>query len=234
MSGVVVTDPPRAALEDVDALGAFGVATAHEAMGRTGYLGPELRPIYPEARVAGTAVTALCRPGDNLMIHVAVEQCRPGDVLVVATTSPCTDGLIGELVATALVARGVRGLVTGTGVRDVADLTAMGFPVWSRTVSAQGTTKATGGSVNVPVVLGGGRVRPGDVILADADGVLCVPRADAARVAAAAGHRQERERDSREAFARGELSLDRYNLRPLVESLGITYVTAADQAAPPT
>jgi 4-hydroxy-4-methyl-2-oxoglutarate aldolase len=223
MTGVVITEPPRAAAGEVEALAGYGVATVHEAMGRTGYLGPHLRPVFPAARAAGTAVTVLCRPGDNLMIHVAVEQCRPGDLMVVTTTSPCTDGLIGELVATALVARGVRGLVVDAGVRDVADLTAMGFPVWSRAISAQGATKATGGSVNVPVVLGGCQVRAGDVIVADDDGVLCVPRTTAATVAAAAASRVEKERASREAFARGELSLDRYDLRPLVERLGITY-----------
>ena len=151
MRTVVITDPPRAAVEDADTLGGYGVATVHEAMGRIGYLGPELRAyVWPGARIGGTAVTVLCWPGDNLMIHVAVEQCGPGDVLVVATTSPCSDGLFGELFATALARRGVRGAVLVCGVRDVADLREMGFPVWSRAVSAQGTVKATAGAVNVP------------------------------------------------------------------------------------
>ena len=161
MRTVVVTDPPRADVDDAETLGEYGVATVHEALGRVGYLGPELRPAWPGARIGGTAVTVLCWPGDNLMIHVAVEQCRPGDVLVVATNSPSTDGLFGELFATALQRRGVRGVVLGCGVRDVADLREMRFPVWSRAVSAQGTVKATAGAVNVPIVLGGQTVRPG-------------------------------------------------------------------------
>jgi 4-hydroxy-4-methyl-2-oxoglutarate aldolase len=152
---VIVTDVPRAELSDVDKLASFGVATVHEALGRTGYLGPDIRPVQQGVRVGGTAVTALCWPGDNLMIHAAVEQCRPGDLLVVTTTSPCLDGLFGELLATSLASRGVRGLVTTTGVRDVAELREMGFPVWSAAISAQGTVKATAGAVNVPVTVGG-------------------------------------------------------------------------------
>ncbi|MQY09682.1 4-carboxy-4-hydroxy-2-oxoadipate aldolase/oxaloacetate decarboxylase [Actinomadura macrotermitis] len=224
MTPIVVTGTPRAAAEDVRALGGHGVATVHEAMGREGLLDPSFRPIYPGAALAGTAVTALCHPGDNLMIHVAVEQCRDGDVLVVATTSPCTDGLFGELLATSLRARGVRGLVIGTGVRDVGPLTAMGFPVWSTAVSAQGTVKATAGSVNVPLVIGGRLVRPGDVVVADDDGVVTVPRPRAAEVAAAAQARAEREERTRAALAGGQLGLDRYELRPLLERLGVRYV----------
>ena len=155
MRNVVVTNPPRADLGLVGRLAEFGVATAHEALGRTGYLGPKLRPTHPGSRIGGTAVTVLCWPGDNLMIHVAVEQCRSGDVLVVATNSPSTDGLFGELFATSLAQRGVRGVVLGSGVRDVAELRDMGFPAWSRAVSAQGSVKATAGAVNVPIVLGG-------------------------------------------------------------------------------
>ncbi|MGW1394569.1 4-carboxy-4-hydroxy-2-oxoadipate aldolase/oxaloacetate decarboxylase, partial [Streptomyces nigra] len=176
MSGVIVTGPPKADLEDVDALAGFGVATVSEAMGRTGLLGPDIRPVQQSVRVAGTAVTVLSWPGDNLMLHAAVEQCGAGDLLVVTTTSPCTDGLFGELFATALQRRGVRGVVLTTGIRDTQALRDMGFPAWSRAVSAQGTVKATGGSVNVPVAVDGQVIRPGDVILADDDGVVVVPR----------------------------------------------------------
>jgi 4-hydroxy-4-methyl-2-oxoglutarate aldolase len=224
----VVTGVPRAALNVVDALARHGVATVHEAMGRAGYLGPGIRPVQDGVRVGGTAVTALCWPGDNLMIHAAVEQCQPGDILVVATTSPCTDGLFGELLATSLHTRGVRGLVTGTGVRDVAELRAMGFPVWSAAVSAQGTVKATAGAVNVPITLGGQAIRPGDAVLADDDGALCVPRADVAAVLEAAVARVAKEEDSRAAFRDGELGLDRYGLRSTLERLGVRYVTAEE------
>ena len=185
MRTVVVTDPPRADVGDAETLGGYGVATVHEALGRVGYLGAEFRPAWPGPRTAGTAVTALCWPGDNLMIHVAVEQCRPGDVLVVATNSPSTDGLFGELFATALQHRGVLGLVTTGGVRDVVDLRAMGFHAWAGAVNAQGTVKATPGSVNVPITVGGTVVRAGDIVVADDDGVLCVPREDADAVLAA-------------------------------------------------
>jgi 4-hydroxy-4-methyl-2-oxoglutarate aldolase len=225
MRTVVVTDPPRADAGDAGALGSYGVATVHEALGRVGYLGPEFRPAWPGARVGGTAVTVLCWPGDNLMIHVAVEQTRPGDVLVVAANSPCTDGLFGELFATALAYRGVRGAVLGCGVRDVAELREMRFPAWSRTVSAQGTVKATAGAVNVPVVLGGQVVHPGDVVVADDDGVVVVPRADAKRVMSAAQARAQKEAASRAAFGRGELGLDRYGLRDRLGELGIQYVS---------
>ncbi len=176
MRNVVVTGCPRADLSEVGALAAFGVATVHEAMGRTGYLGPGIRPVHLGSRIGGTAVTAVCWPGDNLMIHAAVEQCRFGDVLVVTTTSPSTDGAFGELLATALQHRGVRGLVTTGGVRDVAELHEMGFPVFCAAVSAQGTVKATPGAVNIPVSIGGQQIVPGDAILADDDGVVVVPR----------------------------------------------------------
>ncbi|TDT98275.1 4-hydroxy-4-methyl-2-oxoglutarate aldolase [Streptomyces sp. 846.5] len=227
---VVVTDPPRAEAEHVDALAGYGVATVHEAMGRTGYLGPGLRPVHLGSRVAGTAVTVLSWPGDNLMIHVAVEQCRPGDILVVTTTSPSTDGMFGDLFATALQHRGVRGLVINAGVRDVADLHAMGFPVWSAAVSAQGTVKATPGSVNVPVTIDGQTIRPGDVVVADDDGVLVLPRLDAARAVVAAKARTEKEDATRAAFREGQLGLDRYGLREQVKALGIEYLSADEYA----
>lgn len=220
----MVTDPPRADAPAVDALGGFGVATVHEAMGRTGYLGPAIRPVHLGARMAGTAVTVLSWPGDNLMIHVAVEQCRPGDVLVVATTSPSTDGMFGELFATALQFRGVRGLVIDAGVRDVAALHAMGFPVWSAAVSAQGTVKATPGAVNVPVTIGGQVVRAGDAILADDDGVVRVPREQVADAVEAARAREEKEQATRAAFQKGELGLDRYGLRDRLPGMGVEYV----------
>jgi 4-hydroxy-4-methyl-2-oxoglutarate aldolase len=228
MDNVIVTDPPRAQLGEVDKLAEYGVATVHEALGRTGYLGPGLRPVHLGSRVGGTAVTVLCWPGDNLMIHAAVEQCRPGDVLVVTTTSPCSDGLFGELFATALQHRGVRGLVTETGVRDVAELHAMGFPVWSAAVSAQGTVKATAGAVNVPVTVGGQVVRPGDAVLADDDGAMVVPRADVGRAVEAAQARTEKEEATRTAFRGGQLGLDRYGLRAKLDELGVRYVTSAE------
>ncbi|MFD1657126.1 4-carboxy-4-hydroxy-2-oxoadipate aldolase/oxaloacetate decarboxylase [Streptomyces caeni] len=223
MSGVIVTDPPKADAEDVEALAGYGVATVHEAMGRTGLLPGRLRPIQQGTRVAGTAVTVLSWPGDNLMIHAAVEQCGDGDILVVATTSPSTDGMFGELFATALARRGVRGLVIDAGVRDTAELRAMGFPAWAAAVCAQGTVKATGGSVNVPVAIGGQVVRPGDVILADDDGVVVVPREHARRVAGASKARETKEAASRAAFLEGQLGLDRYGLRDTLARLGVTY-----------
>lgn len=222
-SGLIVTGPPRAEARHVDTLRGYGVATVHEAMGRTGCLGPGLRPVQQDVRIAGTAVTALCWPGDNLMIHAAVEQCAEGDILVVATTSPSTDGMFGELFATALHHRGVRGLVIDAGVRDTAELRAMGFPVWSAAVCAQGTVKATAGSVNVPVVVGGQWIRPGDVILADDDGVMCVPRESAATAVEGAKARTAKEEATRAAFAEGQLGLDRYGLRETLARLGVRY-----------
>ena len=225
MRNVVVTDPPRADAGDAERLGGFGVATVHEALGRVGYLGPQFRPAWSGARIGGTAVTALCWPGDNLMIHVAVEQCRPGDVLVVATNSPSTDGLFGELFATALAHRGVRGVVLGCGVRDVAELREMGFPAWSAAVSAQGSVKATAGAVNIPIVLGGQTIHPGDVVLGDDDGVMVVPRADVPRALTAGRARIDKEAASRAAFQQGELGLDRYGLRDKLPDFGIEYVS---------
>jgi 4-hydroxy-4-methyl-2-oxoglutarate aldolase len=225
---VVVTDPPRADLAQVDELAGYGVATVHEAIGRSGLLGTALRPIQSGARVGGTAVTVLCPPGDNLMVHAAVEQCRPGDLLVITTTSPCTDGLFGELLATSVRAHGVRALVTDAGVRDTAALRAMGFPVWSMVVSAQGTIKAAAGAVNIPIVIGGQQVAPGDAIIADDDGVVRVPRRQVPEVLTAARVRAEREEAARAAFAAGELGLDRYELRPVLERLGVRYLSAAE------
>jgi 4-hydroxy-4-methyl-2-oxoglutarate aldolase len=223
---VVVVDPPRADPAAVAELGELGVATVHEAAGRTGLLGTRLRPVWPGAAAFGTAVTVLCWPGDNLMIHVAVEQARPGDILVVTTTSPSSDGFVGELIVTALAARDVHGLVTTTGVRDVAAITRARFPVWAETISAQGTVKATAGAVNVPICIAGTVIAPGDAVIADEDGVVAVPRRDAAAVAAAGRLRAQREDEARAAFARGELSLDRYGLRPELDRLGVTYVRA--------
>ncbi|MEU0227292.1 4-carboxy-4-hydroxy-2-oxoadipate aldolase/oxaloacetate decarboxylase [Streptomyces sp. NPDC006284] len=223
MPGMIVTNPPKAEAEDVEALAGYGTATVGEAMGRTGFLGTHLRPIQQGVRVAGTAVTVLCWPGDNLMIHAAVEQCGEGDVLVVTTTSPCTDGLFGELFATALAHRGVRGVVLNTGIRDTTELRAMAFPAWSAAVSPQGTVKATGGSVNVPIVIGDQVIRPGDVIVADDDGVVVVPRERARDTAEASEAREQKEAGARAAFLDGQLGLDRYGLRETLTRLGVTY-----------
>jgi len=231
MRNVIVTGVARADPGVVDQLAALGVATVHEAIGRAGYLGPGLRPIQDGTRVGGTAVTALCWPGDNLMIHAAVEQCQAGDLLVVTAASPCTDGMFGELLATSLAARGVRGLVIEAGVRDVADLRAMGFPVWSAAVSAQGTVKETPGSVNLPISIGGQIVRPGDAIIADDDGVVCVPRAEAGQALAAAQARVAKEGQNRKALADGQLGLDLYGLRDKLAARGVEYVTAGSEGA---
>ncbi|MEU0598999.1 4-carboxy-4-hydroxy-2-oxoadipate aldolase/oxaloacetate decarboxylase [Streptomyces sp. NPDC006393] len=231
MPGVIVTNPPRAEAKDVAALAGHGTATVGEAMGRTGFLGTHLRPIQQGVRVAGTAVTVLCWPGDNLMIHAAVEQCGEGDILVVTTTSPCTDGLFGELFATALAHRGVRGVVMNTGIRDTAELRAMGFPAWSAAVSPQGTVKATGGSVNVPIVIGDQVVRPGDVIVADDDGVVVVPRERARHTAEASEAREQKEAGARAAFLEGQLGLDRYGLRETLVRLGVTYRSYEEDAS---
>jgi 4-hydroxy-4-methyl-2-oxoglutarate aldolase len=223
--GVIVTNPPKADLKDVDALARYGVATVSEAMGRTGLLGPAVRPVQQGVRVAGTAVTVIGWPGDNLMIHAAVEQCGEGDLLVVTTTSPCTDGLFGELFATALQQRGVRGVVTNTGIRDTQELRDMGFAAWSRAVSSQGTVKATGGSVNVPIAIDGQVIRPGDVILADDDGVVVVPRERVAETVVRSEAREAKEAATRAAFIEGELGLDRYGLRETLKRLGVEYRT---------
>ncbi len=232
MRNAIVTGCPRADLSDVTRLAGLGVATVHEAIGRTGYLGPAIRPVHLGSRIGGTAVTVVCWPGDNLMIHAAVEQCRPGDILVVTTTSPCSDGAFGELLATALQHRGVRGLVTTGGVRDVAELHAMGFPVFSAAVSAQGTVKATAGAVNVALSIGGQHIEPGDAILADDDGVVVVPRSAVGPALDAAAARADKETAAREAFRSGELGLDRYGLRTVLAQLGVQYVAADSQDRP--
>jgi 4-hydroxy-4-methyl-2-oxoglutarate aldolase len=220
---VVVRTVDRPDPAAVAALGELGTATVHEAIGRRGFAGPDLRPIQQGVRLAGPAVTVSCHPGDNLMVHAAVEVCREGDVLVVTTTAPSTHGMFGELLATSLAARGVRALVIDAGVRDTAELRAMGFAVWARHVSCEGTVKASPGSVNVPVVLGGAVVAPGDVVCADDDGVVVVPGAAAASAVDRARDRVAREDATRARLAAGELGVDIYGLRATLAALGVEY-----------
>jgi 4-hydroxy-4-methyl-2-oxoglutarate aldolase len=219
----VFRDPPRPQRSVLDAYASIGVATVHEAQARTGLLAPRIRPIWPGAHIAGTAVTVSLPPGDNWMLHVAVEQCRDGDVLVVAPTSRSEAGYIGELLATALSVRGVRGIVLDAGCRDVAELARMRFPVWSACISAYGTVKETLGDVNVPVVCAGRLVEPGDVVIADDDGVVTVPRRDAERILVAAQQRDEREAALRARYAAGELSLDVSAMREALTAKGLVY-----------
>ncbi|MGD9703457.1 MAG: 4-carboxy-4-hydroxy-2-oxoadipate aldolase/oxaloacetate decarboxylase [Acidimicrobiia bacterium] len=226
---VVVRQIARADTELIDGLAPMGTATIHEAIGRRGFVGPDIRPIQQGARIAGSAVTVSSHPGDNLMIHAAVEVCRPGDILVVTNTAPSTHGMFGELLATSLMGRGVRGLIIDAGVRDTAELRGMGFPVWSRWVSCQGTVKSTPGSVNVPVSLGGIAIEPGDVITADDDGVVVVRREEADWALEQSRARVGKEAATRARLEGGELGVDFYGLREVLDRLGVIYVNSLDE-----
>lgn len=229
MKPTIVKRIPRADFAVVRTLGELGVATVHEAQGRIGLMKPYMRPIYPTAKTSGNAITVSCAPGDNLMIHAALEFVQPGDILVVVTTSESTDGMFGDLLGVSCQARGVVGLIIEAGVRDVADLTTMGFPVWSRAISAQGTVKDTPGSVNIPIVCAGVSILPGDVIVADVDGVCVVQRQAAAEIARLGNDRVAKEAKSRERLRAGELGLDFYGLRAKITELGIRYLDEAEK-----
>ena len=224
MKKIAVRNIVRAPAEHVERLGQFGTATVHEEQGRTGLMDNGIQPVWRGPRISGSAVTTLCAPGDNLMLHVGISLVRPGDVLVVAVTSPCSDGYLGDLLATSLAARGATGVILDCGARDAAEITGMGFPVWSRGLSAQGTVKETVCAANVPVICAGVLVTPGDIIVADDDGVCVVPRDTAAAVIAASEAREAKEALLREKLHAGELSLDLLGLAPLLETRGLQYL----------
>ena len=229
MKTIAVKNIKRANISDISILEKIGVATSHESQNRKGLMDPHIRPIYKDSRIAGSAVTVLTHPNDNWMIHVALELCLPGDILVVGTTDESTYGMFGDLLATSSIARGIKGLVIDAGIRDVKELTQMGFPVWSRVISARGTVKERVGSVNIPIICGGQRVEPGDVVIADDDGVCIVSRKDASQVAKKANKRVDQENKKRERFKNGELSIDLYNMRDRLKDSGLVYVESQDE-----
>jgi len=229
MKSVAVRNFRRADKKDVAALEQQGVATVHEAQGRTGLMQPYMRPIYSGARIGGSAATVLAQPGDNWMLHVVMELVQAGDIIVAAVTAEDTHGMFGELLAQSAMAHGVKGLIIDAGVRDVRDLTEIGFPVWSRAISAQGTVKETPGAVNVPIVCAGAKINPGDVVIADDDGVVVVPRDQAANVAKSGAERERNEQEKREQFKSGQIGLDIYDMRGQLEAAGLVYLDSEDE-----